>query len=56
MTAAGMWLKEFWPHGRDAQSMAFFRAPGMERLYSGVTKRTADARPTASLRARAAGG
>ena len=41
MTAAGMWSKEFWPHGRDAQSMAFFRAPGMERLYSGVTKRTA---------------
>jgi hypothetical protein len=36
MIAAGMWSKEFCPHGRDAQSMAFFSAPGMERLYSGV--------------------
>ena len=26
ITAAGMWSKEFCPHGRDAQSMAFFRA------------------------------
>jgi hypothetical protein len=37
ITAAGMWSKEFWPHGRDAQSIAFFKAPGIERLYSGVT-------------------
>ena len=35
ITAAGMWSKEFCPHGRDAQSIAFFNAPGMERLYSG---------------------
>ena len=41
ITAAGMWSKEFWPHGREAQSMAFFSAPGIERLYSGVTNSTA---------------
>jgi hypothetical protein len=41
ITAAGMWSKEFCPHGRDAQSIAFFNAPGIERLYSGVTKRIA---------------
>ena len=41
MTAAGMWSNEFWPHGRDAQSMAFFSAPGIDRLYSGVTNSTA---------------
>ena len=56
MTAAGTWLKEFWPHGRDAQSMAFFRAPGIDRLYSGVTKRTADDAEIASLRARGSAG
>src|SRR5690349_14259738 len=56
ITAAGRWWKEFWPHGRDAQSIAFFRAPGIERLYSGVTKRTASDREMASLRATASGG
>ena len=25
------------PHGRDAQSIAFFNAPGIDRLYSGLT-------------------
>ncbi len=51
MTAAGMWSKEFCPHGRDAQSMAFFNAPGIERLYSGVTNSTASEAAIASLRA-----
>jgi hypothetical protein len=36
-----MWSNAFWPHGREAQSMAFFSAPGIDRLYSGVTNRTA---------------
>jgi hypothetical protein len=39
--AVGTWSKAFWPHGRDAQSMAFFKAPGMDRLYSGVTNKMA---------------
>ena len=41
MMAAGMWSKAFSPHGREAQSIAFFKAPGIERLNSGVTKRMA---------------
>ena len=36
------------PHGRDAQSSAFSNAPGMERLYSGVTNGTASAAVIAS--------
>ena len=36
--------------------MAFLSAPGMERLYSGVTKRMACEASTASLRARAGAG
>ena len=36
--------------------MAFFNAPGMERLYSGVTKRTASEAAIASFSARASGG
>lgn len=56
ITAAGMWLNEFWPHGREAQSIAFFSAPGIERLYSGVTNRTASASSIACLSARASGG
>src|SRR4051794_28563401 len=53
---AGMWWNEFCPHGRDAQSIAFFSAPGMDRLYSGVTKSTASDRAIASLSSRASGG
>jgi hypothetical protein len=30
-----MWSNAFSPHGREAQSMAFFSAPGIERLYPG---------------------
>ena len=36
--------------------MAFFRAPGMDRLYSGVTNRTASDAAIASLSASASGG
>jgi hypothetical protein len=56
ITAAGMWSKAFWPHGREAQSIAFFNAPGIERLYSGVTNRIAWDRWIASLSAIASGG
>lgn len=56
ITAAGMWSNEFCPHGREAQSIAFFNAPGMDRLYSGVTNRTASDAARASLSARASGG
>ncbi|MNL74789.1 hypothetical protein D3C87_2004770 [compost metagenome] len=31
--------QEFWPHGREPQSMAFLMAAGTERLCSGDTKR-----------------
>src|SRR4051794_5369637 len=55
ITPAGMWWKEFCPHGREAQSMAFFKAPGMERLYSGVTNSTASEAAIASLSAVASG-
>jgi hypothetical protein len=36
--------------------MAFFSAPGIERLYSGVTNKTASDRLIASLSAVASGG
>jgi hypothetical protein len=53
ITAAGMWSKEFSPQGRDAQSIAFFSAPGIERLYSGVTKSSASTAAIDALSARA---
>ena len=56
ITAAGTWSNAFSPQGRDAQSIAFFWAPGIDRLYSGVTKRIASERRIASFRATAAGG
>jgi hypothetical protein len=31
LIADGFCAKELVPHGRDAQSMAFFRAPGMDQ-------------------------
>ena len=37
MMPVGLRANEFFPHGRDAQSMAFFSAPGIDRLYSGET-------------------
>jgi len=54
--ADGLRANEFWPHGRLPQSIAFLSAPGIERLYSGVTNRTASTAPIASFSARAGGG
>ena len=56
MMADGLRLKEFVPEGRLAQSIAFFRPPGIDRLYSGVTKRTPSTAAIASLSATASGG
>jgi hypothetical protein len=56
ITADGLRVKEFLPYGRLAQSIAFFRPPGMERLYSGVTNRTASTFAMLSLKALAAAG
>src|SRR5690606_41854532 len=41
ITPEGILAKELVPQGRLAQSSAFFRPPGTERLYSGVTIRIA---------------
>ena len=56
MTADGFRVNAFVPYGRLAQSIAFFSAPGMERLYSGVTNSTASTAAIASLNAVATGG
>ena len=56
ITADGFRANEFCPYGRLAQSIAFFSPPGIERLYSGVTKITASTAASAALNARAAGG
>src|SRR5690606_12839010 len=56
MTAEGFRVNEFFPYGRLAQSMAFLRPPGIDRLYSGVTNRTASTSASASLYAVATGG
>jgi hypothetical protein len=55
-TAEGFRANEFVPQGRLAQSIAFLRAPGIDRLYSGVTKSTASTAAIASFRALPAGG
>jgi len=39
MMPVGLRANELAPQGREPQSMAFFSAPGMDRLYSGDTKR-----------------
>ena len=49
-------IKEFCPHGRDAQSIAFFNAPGIDRLNSGVTNKTASTAAIASFSTRPSGG
>ena len=49
ITADGFLVNAFWPHGLLAQSIAFLSAPGIERLYSGVTNRTASTLAMASL-------
>src|ERR1041384_3032129 len=54
--ADGFRANEFFPQGRLAQSMAFLSAPGIERLYSGVTNITASTAATASLNATPIGG
>ena len=56
MTADGLRANEFCPYGRLAQSIAFLRPPGIERLYSGVTNNTASEAAIALFRARATGG
>jgi hypothetical protein len=56
MTADGLRANEFLPYGRHAQSIAFFNAPGMDRLYSGVTNNTASTAAIAFLNAVATGG
>src|SRR4051794_28791790 len=42
-TAPGLPFHALLPYGREPTSMAFLSAPGTDRLYSGVTKRTASA-------------
>src|SRR6187200_1643779 len=56
MTPDGLRVNEFVPYGRLAQSIAFLRPPGIDRLYSGVTNSTASTAAIASLRALATGG
>ena len=56
MTAEGLRANEFLPYGRLAQSIAFFNAPGIDRLYSGVTNSTPSTAAIASLNAFATGG
>jgi hypothetical protein len=52
----GLRAKELVPQGREPQSMAFFSAPGMERLYSGETNRRPSAASIASFSARPSAG
>ena len=40
MTATGLLRMVFVAIGRDTQSSAFLRTPGIDELYSGVTKKT----------------
>ena len=56
ITPEGWFAKEFFPRGRLAQSIAFFRQPGIERLYSGVMKIKASQSAMACLNARATAG
>ena len=55
MSATGFWHSTLRRGGIDAQSMAFFKNPGMEKLYSGDAIRSASAAAMASIR-RATGG
>ena len=56
MIAEGLREKELVPQGRLAQSIAFLSAPGIDRLYSGVTNSTASTEASASFNALPAGG
>jgi hypothetical protein len=49
-TAAGLFRTGDSASGRDAQSSAFLRTPGIEELYSGVEIRTASASASAALK------
>src|SRR5919109_667347 len=51
MTAEGLSRSTLSGKGRDAQSIAFFRAPGSDALYSGVAIKSASASSTASRNA-----
>ena len=42
--------------GRDSQSIAFLKTPGIELLYSGVTSNSPSAATIASFREATAGG
>src|SRR3954451_1951383 len=56
ITAAGLSRRTLSGNGREAQSSAFFSAPGSEALYSGVAIRIASASSIASRRSWTAGG
>ena len=56
ITSAGLPRIGFSAIGRETQSSAFFSAPGIEWLYSGVAISTASAAAIASFSARTAGG
>src|SRR5207237_928881 len=49
-TTTGLFRRAFVATGRETQSIAFFKCPGMDVLYSGVAKRTAPAFPVAAFR------
>jgi hypothetical protein len=51
MTAAGFSFRTLSGNGRDAQSSAFFSAPGSDALYSGVAISSASAASTAARKA-----
>jgi hypothetical protein len=53
MIAVGLRANELRLRGRDPQSIAFFSAPGIERLYSGETIRMPSADSTAALKSSA---
>ena len=56
VTATGRPWNEFAPSGRDSQSTAFLRTPGIERLYSGVTISSPSAGSTCRLSSRPTSG
>jgi hypothetical protein len=56
MIPVGLRAKELVPQGLEPQSMAFFRAPGTDRLNSGETNRMPSEPSTAVLSARPSGG
>src|ERR1044072_4002649 len=56
MVADGFRANEFLPYGRLAQSIAFLSAPGIDRLYSGVTNSTASTAAICSLNFSPTGG